>query len=63
MKRAALQESIRRGLSVALAKRQGLRGAELLIFATEAMTTPVVVRTAAEILLTIEAEHPGAIEP
>lgn len=63
MKRAALHESIRRGIALSMCKRAGRKGAALVVYTEEGMRTGVVNAMADEILATIEAEHPGAVEP
>jgi hypothetical protein len=63
MKRAALLESIRRGISLHMMKRAGHSGAALVLMTDEGMKSRVCRAMADEILETIDAEHPGAIEP
>lgn len=63
MKRAALHESIRRGLAIHMATRFNVPPAELAEYVADGMKVPICHAMADRVVETIDVEHPGAIEP
>jgi hypothetical protein len=63
MKRAALHESVRRGIAIARAKHAGAKGPAFVQFVEVAMSTLIVRVMADDVVDVIAAEHPGVVEP